>query len=157
MKRSFTPMDFAYNVRTSRGHVKGGSHVHHLDFSNIFKQYSHKVLWNQHNKCHLIVCSGLIKLLVWFRCDFCDLSPCFLGDSTPMGVTGFSMSITSSTASGFLDCSTPNRRRLPISSCTDGEGGNMPLLSSIGKYTSGLLVFNLKYLSTFNTNIQYVR
>ncbi|KAI7802036.1 putative protein FAM149A [Triplophysa rosa] len=76
MKRSFTPMDFACNMRTSRGPLKG--------------------------------------------------------DSTPMGVTGFSMSIISSTASGFLECSTPSRRRLPISSCTDGEGGNMPLLSSIG-------------------------
>lgn len=75
MKRSFTPMDFACNMRSSRGHVKG--------------------------------------------------------DSTPMGVTGFSMSITSSTASGFLECSTPSRRRLPITSCNDGEGG-MPLLSSIG-------------------------
>ncbi|XP_056626111.1 protein FAM149A [Triplophysa dalaica] len=76
MKRSFTPLDFACNMRTSRGPLKG--------------------------------------------------------DSTPMGVTGFSMSITSSTSSGFLECSTPSRRRLPISSCTDGEGRNMPLLSSIG-------------------------
>ncbi|KAA0709317.1 Protein FAM149A [Triplophysa tibetana] len=76
MKRSFTPLDFACNMRTSRGLLKG--------------------------------------------------------DSTPMGVTGFSMSITSSTASGFLECSTPSKRLLPISSCTDGEGGNMRLLSSIG-------------------------
>ncbi|KAK9963026.1 hypothetical protein ABG768_006249 [Culter alburnus] len=73
MKRSFTPMDFACNMRTSRGLVKG--------------------------------------------------------ESTPMGVTGFSMGITSSTASGFLECSTPSRKRLP---CADGEGGNMPLLGSIG-------------------------
>ncbi|XP_058653347.1 protein FAM149A isoform X3 [Onychostoma macrolepis] len=73
MKRSFTPMDFACNMRTSRGLVKG--------------------------------------------------------ESTPMGVTGFSMGITSSTASGFLECVTPSRRRLP---CTDGDGGNMPLIGSIG-------------------------
>nr|XP_005157307.2 protein FAM149A isoform X3 [Danio rerio] len=71
MKRSFTPMDFACNMRTSRGLVKG--------------------------------------------------------ESTPMGVTGFSMGITSSTASGFLECVTPNRRRLP---CVDGEAGNV--ISSIG-------------------------
>lgn len=73
MKRSFTPMDFACNMRTSRGLVKG--------------------------------------------------------ESTPMGVTGFSMGITSSTASGFLECVTPSRRRLP---CTHGDGGNMPLIGSIG-------------------------
>ncbi|XP_067312719.1 protein FAM149A [Pseudorasbora parva] len=73
MKRSFTPMDFACNMRTSRGLGKG--------------------------------------------------------ESTPMGVTGFSMGITSSTASGFLECATPSRRRLPSA---DGEGGNMPLLGSVG-------------------------
>ncbi|XP_050983954.1 LOW QUALITY PROTEIN: protein FAM149A [Labeo rohita] len=73
MKRSFTPMDFACNMRTSRGLVKG--------------------------------------------------------ENTPMGVTGFSMGITSSTASGFSECVTPSRRRLP---CADGDGGNMPLLGSTG-------------------------
>ncbi|KTG35517.1 hypothetical protein cypCar_00012973 [Cyprinus carpio] len=46
-----------------------------------------------------------------------------------MGVTGFSMGITSSTASGFLECVTPSRRRLP---CADGDGRNMPLIGSIG-------------------------
>ncbi|XP_016423193.1 protein FAM149A isoform X1 [Sinocyclocheilus rhinocerous] len=73
MKRSFTPMDFACNMRTSQRLVKG--------------------------------------------------------ESTAMGVTGFSMGITSSTASGFLECITPSRRRLP---CADGDGGNMPLLGSTG-------------------------
>uniref|UniRef100_A0A8C2Q0Z2 Family with sequence similarity 149 member A n=1 Tax=Cyprinus carpio TaxID=7962 RepID=A0A8C2Q0Z2_CYPCA len=73
MKRSFTPMDFACNMRTSRGLVKG--------------------------------------------------------ESTPMGVTGFSMGINSSTASGFLECVTPSSRRLP---CADGDGRNMPLIGSIG-------------------------
>ncbi|XP_016318172.1 protein FAM149A-like isoform X2 [Sinocyclocheilus anshuiensis] len=73
MKRSFTPMDFACNMRTSQRLVKG--------------------------------------------------------ESTAMGVTGFSMGITSSIASGFLECVTPSRRRLP---CADGDGGNMPLLGSTG-------------------------
>ncbi|XDV37134.1 hypothetical protein PO909_006787 [Leuciscus waleckii] len=89
MKRSFTPMDFACNMRTSRGLVKG--------------------------------------------------------ESTPMGVTGFSMGITSSTASGFLECATPSRRRLP---CADGEGGNMPLLGSIGGQT------HRKQLSRFPLHVR---
>jgi len=65
--------------------------------------------------------------------------PPTVGESTPMGVTGFSMGITSSTASGFLECATPSRRRLP---CVDGEGGNMPLPGSIGQCGTGLLSFN---------------
>ncbi|KAK7141488.1 hypothetical protein R3I93_015587 [Phoxinus phoxinus] len=89
MKRSFTPMDFACNMRTSRGLVKG--------------------------------------------------------ESTPMGVTGFSMGITSSTASGFLECATPSRRRLP---CADGEGGNMPQLGSIGGQT------HRKQLSRFPLHVR---
>nr|XP_055033557.1 protein FAM149A isoform X1 [Misgurnus anguillicaudatus] len=66
-----------------------------------------------------------------FACHMRTGRGCLKGESTHMGVTGFSMGITS-TASGFLECSTPSRRRLPISSCTDAEGGNMPLFSSIG-------------------------
>lgn len=63
-------------------------------------------------------------------------SVCCLGENTPMGVTGFSMGIASSTASGLLECSTPSRKHLP---CADGERGNMPLLSSIGQCGTGLL------------------
>ncbi|XP_043112787.1 protein FAM149A isoform X2 [Puntigrus tetrazona] len=89
MKRSFTPMDFACNMRTSRGLVKG--------------------------------------------------------ESTPMGVTGFSMGITSSTASGFLECVTPSRRRLP---CADGDGGNMPLIGSMGSQN------HRKQLSRFPVHVR---
>ncbi|KAI5105203.1 protein FAM149A isoform X3, partial [Silurus meridionalis] len=53
------------------------------------------------------------------------------GDGTPMGVTGFSMGITSSTANGFSDCAAPAKRRTHLSS-SDGEGGNTTILGSIG-------------------------
>ncbi len=58
-----------------------------------------------------------------------------------MGVTGFSMGITSSTVSGFLECVTPSRMRLPR---TDGDGGNMPLIGSIGQCATA-------YYLSFNT------
>ncbi|XP_051945164.1 protein FAM149A isoform X2 [Xyrauchen texanus] len=35
-------------------------------------------------------------------------------------------------ASGFLECATPSRRHIPISTCADGDRGNMPLLNSLG-------------------------
>ncbi|XP_026773433.2 protein FAM149A isoform X2 [Pangasianodon hypophthalmus] len=54
------------------------------------------------------------------------------GDGTPMGVTGFSMGITSSTANGFSDCATPPKRRTHLLSSSDGEGGNITVLGSLG-------------------------
>lgn len=58
---------------------------------------------------------------------------CVSGEGTPMGVTGFSMGITSSTANGFSDCIAPTKRRTHLSS-SDGERGNINVLGSIGKY-----------------------
>ncbi|XP_053486696.1 protein FAM149A [Ictalurus furcatus] len=54
------------------------------------------------------------------------------GEGTPMGVTGFSMGITSSTANGFSDCATPPKRRTHLLSSSDGEGGNITVLGSVG-------------------------
>ncbi|XP_030621433.1 protein FAM149A [Chanos chanos] len=50
------------------------------------------------------------------------------GDRSQMGVTGFSVGITCSTASGFSECSIPLRRRVNITSSTDADGGNTALL-----------------------------
>lgn len=57
------------------------------------------------------------------------------GEGTRMGVTGFSMGITSSTANGFSDCAAPPKRRTHLSS-SDGEVGNITVLASIGKYAA---------------------
>ncbi|KAK3535921.1 hypothetical protein QTP70_021220 [Hemibagrus guttatus] len=54
------------------------------------------------------------------------------GEGTPMGVTGFSMGITSSTANGFSECAAPPKRRSHLLSSSDGEGGNVTVLGSIG-------------------------
>ncbi|XP_058253933.1 protein FAM149A isoform X2 [Hemibagrus wyckioides] len=54
------------------------------------------------------------------------------GEGTPMGVTGFSMGITSSTANGFSDSAAPPKRRTHLLSSSDGEGGNVTVLGSIG-------------------------
>ncbi|XP_066505777.1 protein FAM149A [Hoplias malabaricus] len=52
------------------------------------------------------------------------------GHGTPMGVTGFS--ITCSTSSGFSECITPPKRHTHLLSSTDAQGQNTSLLGSIG-------------------------
>ncbi|XP_060782942.1 protein FAM149A [Neoarius graeffei] len=54
------------------------------------------------------------------------------GEGIPMGVTGFSMGITSSTANGFSDCVAPPKRRTHLLSSSDGEGGNITVLGPVG-------------------------
>ncbi|XP_060741108.1 protein FAM149A isoform X2 [Tachysurus vachellii] len=54
------------------------------------------------------------------------------GEGTPMGVTGFSMGISSSTANSFSDCVATPKRRTHLLSSSDGEGGNITVLGSIG-------------------------
>ncbi|GAA6096520.1 protein FAM149A isoform X1 [Tachysurus ichikawai] len=54
------------------------------------------------------------------------------GEGKPMGVTGFSMGITSSTANSFSDCGATPKRRTHLLSSSDGEGGNITVLGSIG-------------------------
>lgn len=63
-----------------------------------------------------------------------------------MGVTGFSMGITSSTANGFSDCVAPPKRRTHLLPSSDGEGGNITVLGPVGKYAFGMneLLFTLE-------------
>lgn len=64
-----------------------------------------------------------------------------------MGVTGFSMGITSSTANGFSDCAVPPKRRTHFLSSCDGEGGNVTVLGSIGKCTA--IIIHIKLMSYY--------
>ncbi|XP_053361287.1 protein FAM149A [Clarias gariepinus] len=54
------------------------------------------------------------------------------GEGTAMGVTGYSMGITSSTANSFSDCAAPPKRRANLLSSSDTEGVNITELGSIG-------------------------